>query len=410
LDLYFWHRLPIILLFLNGYIAYRLIVVTNLTTLIVAWVLHRSRGSLRRLIWYVIWATVLLSAFIPNAVAVLALLPILRRIVSQLDTAQTRYTATTALALAAIYGANIGGLGSLIGSPSNLLLIAALDYFKVAGAEKITFANWFIWSAPLVACLALLAWSLINMVGLVGLSPPAASKLHTSYRKRKLDKDQKRAVIFLSSSFGFWLLSGVLRNLYPPWAEVEILVSALFVSVFLLLLMVAPAKHKPGPLLPWASLLADFPRRGVVFLAIIVLIIAMVKLTGLGTGLKTAAIALLPAGISSLELLLVFVLTTIFLTEMLSNTVVATAFFAAAYLFASLNDIAPLPVMIGVSAASTCAFMTPVATPSNALVYGEMAGTSLKRMFATGLLMNIGTTLMIAYWIGWIIPRIYASP
>ena len=160
--LYFWSRLPFLLMFLNGYLIYRLLVVTGLTDRFVAAALGRSGGNPRRLFLYVILSAALLSFFIPNAVTVLTLLPMLKEIRDRFHPG-LRGRIVTPLTLSVIYGANIGGMGSIVGSPANLLLIGAMDLYQVPGRQLVGFFNWFLWSIPLVALLVLLAWGVVAM-------------------------------------------------------------------------------------------------------------------------------------------------------------------------------------------------------------------------------------------------------
>ncbi|MGE4554096.1 MAG: anion permease, partial [Desulfovibrionaceae bacterium] len=90
-----------------------------------------------------------------------------------------------------------------------------------------------------------------------------------------------------------------------------------------------------------------------------------------------------------------------------SNTVVAAAFFPVAYAAANAAGIDPLALMIAVSTASTCAFMTPVATPCNALAFGEMRGVSLRRMLALGLVLNLACASLMTLWLSWVVPLVY---
>ncbi|MEF2230445.1 MAG: SLC13 family permease, partial [Pseudodesulfovibrio sp.] len=101
------------------------------------------------------------------------------------------------------------------------------------------------------------------------------------------------------------------------------------------------------------------------------------------------------------------ILAVIFLTEVLSNTAVVAAFFAIAVAAARVHGMDPLYLMIGVGLASTCAFMTPIATPTNALAFGEMRGVSLARMLLLGLVLNLAGALILTFWLGWVLPHIY---
>ncbi|MBF0451318.1 MAG: anion permease, partial [Candidatus Magnetomorum sp.] len=69
----------------------------------------------------------------------------------------------------------------------------------------------------------------------------------------------------------------------------------------------------------------------------------------------------------------------------------------------------PILLMIPVSVASTCAFMTPIATPCNAFVFGEMKGVRLSKMVLCGFFLNILCVLCVSFWLPICIPLIYSS-
>jgi len=155
---YLWGRLPLILLFVCGYLVYQLMAATRITDGFVAWALKRSGGHAARVLLYIIAASAVLSSFIPNTITVLTLIPVLKRL--DRDFAARGVTGmTTVLMCSAIYGAAIGGMGSMIGSPANAVLFAALDLFEVPGRGSLNFFNWFLWSVPLVAVFVLAACS-----------------------------------------------------------------------------------------------------------------------------------------------------------------------------------------------------------------------------------------------------------
>ncbi|MGE4554022.1 MAG: SLC13 family permease, partial [Desulfovibrionaceae bacterium] len=180
---YLWMRLPLVLLFVNGYLVYRLLAVTRLTDAFALAAVRLSAGSTPRLLGMLMAAAAALSLCIPNAITVLTLLPVLTRLDARCRALDPPLPLTTPLTLAVIYGANIGGMGSLIGSPANLLLIGALDWLHVPGRERIDFLNWFLWALPLAALLLAAAWGLLVGAG-----------LSRAVRSRRLDADALAAV------------------------------------------------------------------------------------------------------------------------------------------------------------------------------------------------------------------------
>lgn len=109
----------------------------------------------------------------------------------------------------------------------------------------------------------------------------------------------------------------------------------------------------------------------------------------------------------SLLLFFLTVLSVIFLTEVLSNTAVVAAFFTIAYYAALGHGMSPLYLMMAVGVSSTCAFMTPVATPTNALAFGEMRGASLRAMLLLGFVLNVAGAVILTGWLSWVLPRVY---
>ncbi|MGE4293968.1 MAG: SLC13 family permease [Desulfovibrio sp.] len=409
---YLWGRLPLILLFANAYLAYRLLAVTGLTTAFVRRMLRlaagpRGRGGLPGLLLLLMLAAALLSFFIPNAVTMLTLLPALTELERELRQ-KTGTNLATPLALAAIYGANIGGMGSLIGSPANLLLIGALDFFRVPGREQIGFANWFLWSLPLVALFLLAGWALLAVFALprgVRLEPgdmPAPKELTPWQRSG--------GALFLLF-LGFWTASSIGSELWLSWKRLEPALAAGFFCWFVFLAFFragTPCQGTSAPLLRLREVFTGLPRRGLLFLGLLGLLALAVK----GFGLDARAVDWLRA-LDSVHLphftaILFLVLVVILLTELLSNTVVSAAFFPVAYAVAQAHGLSPLALMLAVSLASTCAFMTPVATPCNALAFGELRGVSLGRMLGLGLVLNLVGAVLMSCWVAWVIPLVYA--
>ncbi|WP_319468982.1 SLC13 family permease [uncultured Pseudodesulfovibrio sp.] len=406
---YLWHRLPLILLFTGGYLVYQLMAATRLTDAFVMWTLRKSRGSVTALVLYIIGAAAALSSFIPNTITVLTLLPMLKRL-DQDFSRQGINGMTTVLMCSAIYGAAIGGMGSMIGSPANAVLFGALDLFDVPGRDQITFFNWFLWSVPLICMLTLAAWGVA-----AGLGVPAAARKVT-VRADCLDgvcevnERQRYGGRLFWFYMGFWVAEAVLRQAVEGVAEISPAVSLGFMAVFLYLtfVRVAPASaFGSGPLLRPAYLLKGVPRRGLAFILVLAVLFGVVHWLQWDEKLVVLAGEILRGDMPSLLLFFLTVLSVIFLTEVLSNTAVVAAFFTIAYYAALGHDMNPLYLMMAVGVSSTCAFMTPVATPTNALAFGEMRGASLRAMLLLGFVLNVAGAVILTGWLSWVLPKVY---
>ena len=95
------------------------------------------------------------------------------------------------------------------------------------------------------------------------------------------------------------------------------------------------------------------------------------------------------------------------LTEILSNTAVSIAFFGVAYVITDTLQYPPLILMFTVALSSTCAFMSPIATPVNSLAFAELKNVSLKSMVQQGFLLNLITSLLLPIYLIFILPLFY---
>lgn len=391
---YIYERMPLVLLFATGYILYRVIASAGLPEYFASAASRFSRGRTDLLILSLIVVSAALSMFIPNAVTVLAMIPVIRKLDRELE------SLTTPLTLSIIYGSNIGGMGSLIGSPANLLLIGTLDFFNVPGRSQITFFNWFLWALPLVLIFLLLAWLVLRLI-----IPKAAKSLYTTKAKvEELNSRQKRSLRLFILFIAFWAFSSVLREFSLIYFEYEYVAAIVFSVIFVWLVL-------GRKLIRWHELIEGVPLRGIIFLGLLGLLIVTVRMLRLdeyaAQGFTILMAGLEADGQSGYPLYLATALVVILLTEFLSNTVVSTAFFAVIVHAAAIYHIDPLPLMVLVSAASTCAFMTPVATPCNSLAVGEMRGISLRTMVVLGFILNLLGSILLSLWIWKVVPLIY---
>ncbi len=403
---YLWSRLPLILMFVNSYIIYRILVITKLTDVFVLWSIQKSRGRISLLLLYIMLSAALLSFFIPNAVTILILLPVLKNIDQDISLHfKEENTLTTALTLSVIYGANIGGMGSLIGSPANLILIGALDFYKVPGCEQINFFNWFIWSLPMVILFIASAFGLLITFSVPkemrGKRQEKIELLQPSFNRLSLH--QRSAGILFMIFLVFWILEAILKEIFQSFKMID---AQVCIAFFLIFLRIVFAKF-----LHLKDMIAGFPKRGILFLCLLVGIILIIQLFKID---KQAGNFILSVFQNTSEkgsdfsgVFFIITLLVIFITEILSNTVVATIFFPIAYFISDAYGISPLALMISVSCALTCAFMTPIATPCNALAFGEMKGTSFRTMFISGFLLNIIGASLMTVWLPFIIPFVY---
>jgi len=398
---YIWLRLPIILIFINSYLVYRMLVSSTLTDIFVQKLMIKSKGNMSRIILFILCSGAILSFYIPNAVSVLILLPVLKEIEKQIEDSHLSdnqiIKIVTALSLSAIYGANIGGMGSLVGSPANLILIAALDFLCEKQFVSITFLNWFLWSIPLVISFLLSAYCVIRYIAL----PSFSGRINCHFPEQKeLTFKQKESIKLFILFIIFWIFHSISHQKFDWYQTCQSYLCLIFVLCFSFRLF-------QKQLITLNLLMRGIPFRGFMVLIVFVLIMGLVRCFHLDQ-LAAACFNKTVAMSESATVLVIWVTSiSIILTEFLSNTIVSTALFPIAYQAAQMNDIMPLVLMIPVSVASTCAFMTPVATPCSAFVFGEIKRIRLRTMLICGIILNVLCVICVTIWIPVSIPFIY---
>jgi sodium-dependent dicarboxylate transporter 2/3/5 len=160
------------------------------------------------------------------------------------------------------------------------------------------------------------------------------------------------------------------------------------------------------PLMAPRDLAREVPVKGLLFGGAVLVLLVLVAKSGLVAYLEHWVPYLLPADAGPLVTTLVLVLLTIFATEVLNNTTVATVLFPLSIAIARQVGLDPLLLMLAVSLASTCAFMTPVATPVNALAFAGVGQVSLRTFVKNGALANLAASLWVALWIRFLVPPV----
>lgn len=390
------------LLFFCGFLLSRLFVVSRLPERIVHNLVTREL-NFATLIFLLISLSACLSVLIPNAITAITVLPIITLLQRQWHQHGKDHQArvTTALALAVIYGANIGGVGAITATPANGILVAYSAVQDVPGQGILRFDSWLPWGLPLAAVLVVMGWAVI-MLTLAGRHAREKVEVLENWAAPKCRSQRHAlwmaAVFFicafvLSTAMNFWNQELVLGL---TTALTVILILALFVIPF------ANDQAKSSPLLRPSDVASNLPLRGMLFVLGFVALATTLVLLGAVQAIAGLLADALPADLQSLGSLVVIALTTSFATEALSNTVVQLGMFETILAHGAEGSAMIYPMMV-VTLSCTCAFMSPLATGVNGLVFGEMRGASLWRMLLAGVFMNLAAAVTIAAWVHWVV-------
>jgi len=404
----------VIFLFAGGFFIAMAIQKWNLHERIALNVIRRVGTDPKQLVLGFMIATALLSMWISNTATTLMMLPIALAVIGELQGDQTPQRTTNfsiALLLGVAYSASIGGVGTLIGSPPNILMAGMLESLY-PGAPPIGFLQWMLVGVPFVIIFLPIAWILLTRF----LYPPETPQHGTAREEidRRIEalgpmSRGERIVLTVSAmtalgwifradiDLGFILIPGW-SNLFPDPDMLHDSTVAVFFAIALFAIPVNWEKREFAldwewaKRIPWGILLLF---GGGLALAKASNDSGLVLL--LGEQLNIFSELPLLGAILSVCLLMTF------LTELTSN--LATTAMMVPILAATATDALhanPLLLLLPATISASCAFMLPVATPPNAIVFGG-GHLSIPQMAKAGLILNlIGALLITAlvYFLG----------
>jgi len=390
---------PIIFLFLGGFTLGLAMQKWNLHRRIALLTLRAMGNQPRRQIAGFMLATAFLSMWVSNTATAIMMLPIGLSVIAMVDSDNPegvrRYA--TALLLSIAYSASIGGIATLIGTPPNALLAA---YLSDSQGIAVGFAQWMLLGIPVtVLMLSLTWWWLTRKDFALGHSSDSGQLIREELaRLGPLSKAEKLVALVFVLTATAWIFRPLLSGGPMSWLSDTGIAIAAAVVMFLI-----PVDLKSRTfLLDWQS--AEKLPWGVLLLFGGGLAMAgVISSSGLAEWIaqSLSAYGTLPA------LLMIVLVTTviIFLTEVTSNTATAAAFLPLLGALAISQEVSPLLFTVPAAIAASCAFMMPVATPPNAIVFssGHMRiGDMIRNGFALNIMGVIVVTLISYLLLGWV--------
>ena len=360
--------------------------------------------DVRKVILGFMIATAFLSMWISNTATSVMMLPIGVAIIKQLkDNPASLENENTifgkALMLGIAYSASIGGIATLIGTPPNLVMAGVIS--EIYNYE-ITFFKWFIFGFPISIILLFFCWYYITRVAYVFNQrefPGGRSEVNRlkndlgpiSYEEKII------AIIFALAGFCWITRSFLLQSILPVLDDTIIAIS------FGLILFVIPSKAKTNTLLNWKDTI-QLPWGVIILFGGGMAIAKAFEISGLAIWLGELMTTLnaLPFFI-----LIIFLIAAVnFLTEITSNLATTAMILPVLASLAFEIGVHPFGIMIGAAVAASCAFMLPVATPPNAIVFGS-GYLKIPDMVSRGIVLNIFSIILIAVMVYFILPLLW---
>ncbi len=397
----------IIFLFLGGFLLALAMERWNLHTRVALTIIKAIGTTTSTILLGFMIATGLLSMFVSNTAAVMIMIPIGMAIVNEanslsepgLENDLRQFEKSLVLGIG--YAGTIGGLGTLIGTPPLIIMTGQMnEFFNI----EMSFAQWMLFGVPIVVIFMCIAWVYMNRVQFKHSMKtlPGGREIITS-ELDKLGKITREEVLVLII-FGFAAFMWITRGFI--WENIELtsmLTDGAIAMLAALLLFLIPTKRKSRRLLDW-SVSKELPW-GVLLL--------------FGGGLAIAA-AIVEAGVDQwlgdlltnvqgvhiIIIITIVSLGILFLTEITSNTATATMILPVLAGLTIALDVHPLTLMAPAAMAANCAFMLPVGTPPNAIVFGTNK-ISIQDMAKAGFALNIIGVLLVVAFVYFLMPLIF---
>ena len=393
---------PNIFLFLGGFILALGIEKVNLHKRMALSMLILVGTNTKYLIGGFMLVSAVISMWIMNTSTTLMLLPIALAIAAVIHkTTETKSEEEfnnfqTSLLLGVAYAATIGGMATTIGTGPNVLVKSFLEDEGI----QVYFGDWMLLATPMSAIMLLCGWFLLTHivfpVNIKG-SPETSNALNDMYKELgDMRSDERRVLIIFAFTAFAWMFSKLLVQL-PFLTGLTDYGIAIFAALAIFITRSSSGEGlidwKTTKNLPWGILLLF---GGGLSMA------GAIKSSMLGDWIGS----FFSSDISAILLIFIIVTLIVFLTELTSNQA-TTATFVPIMIAIAGSDIGLVSQLaIPVALAASCAFMLPVATPPNAIVYGSEKFT-IAQMMKAGFYLNVIGILVVTLFSAYVLPLIF---
>ena len=365
---YFAH--PLIFLFFGGFVLATALSKHEVDRFVAYKIVSLSGNRFLLSVFFLALATSLISMWISNTSTTAMMMPLALGILSTLS-GQVNEKVYTFTLLGVAYSASVGGIGTLVGSPPNGI---------AAGILGLSFSDWLKFGLPVY----LILFPILFLILLLVFRPPLNLRVQKTENIRfELNANRVLVLGIFALTAIAWIFSKQISHILgiKKYFDAVIAVSAVILLVVF-------------RVIDWKDI-----NRGVSWGTLLlfgggIALSGIMKKTGTAKFIADQLVDIL-SGVPTFLFLLIIVLFVIFLTELMSNT--ATTALVAPILYAAAQSLSKPPEMLVIPAAvaASCAFMLPVATPPNAIIYGT-GYVKQKDMMKVGFILNIVFSIILA--------------
>jgi sodium-dependent dicarboxylate transporter 2/3/5 len=325
---------------------------------------------------------------------------VLHEIEHQIEHKSGEFRFGVALMLGIGYAASIGGVATLIGTPPNAIFAGVVE--RTYG-YSISFLDWMSFGLPLALVMLVIAWLYLTRVlfrSEVAHLPGGQAFIRDQLaRLGPMTREEKSVAVVFCGVAALWIL----RGLYQPESLQMVKDSTIAIFGALLLFLIPVNLRKREFLLDWQTAVT-IPWDIIILFGGGFALAQGFQDSGL-TGWLAERLTVLH-GVDLLMVIAVVVLLVIFLTEVTSNTATASLLLPVMGALAAAIDVHPYGIMVAAVVAASFAFMLPVATPPNAIVFSSRYVTIIQ-MAKAGVWLNLIGVVLISGFVYFLLPRIW---
>ena len=379
-----------VFLYLGGFMIAIAIEKWNLHRRIALSIINVIGSNVVKIILGFMVATAFLSMWISNTATTVMMLPIAMAVVSQFkksnqDLDSESDTIGKALMLSIAYSASIGGFATLIGTPPNLVLAGVLEETYHV---KISFFEWMKFGLPVSFILLFICWRYLTAkaFSIKHVEFPGGVQAIKSMLNElgKISKEEKRVLwVFIGTAI-LWVTRSLIQKVIPAIDD------TIIAMMSGMLLFIIPGSSD-GRLLVWKDC-EKLPWDIILLFGGGMALAKGFQDTGLAVWIASQLTDL--QGLSLILLILILVASVNFLTEITSNLATTAMLLPVLAPMAFAFDLHPFMIMVSVTISASCAFMLPVATPPNAVVFGS-GYLRIPDMIRTGIFMNLISIIIV---------------
>ena len=393
-----------IFLFLGGFILAIAIEKWNLHKRIALNIIKLVGTNINRIILGFMVATAFLSMWISNTATAVMILPVGIAIVLQLqDNPKTKENENLifgkALMLAIAYSASIGGMATLIGTPPNLVLAGVVESTY---NTEITFSQWFMFGFPISVLLLIICWIYLTRFAFKFEQkefPGGKQEIENQLKALgKISYEEKIILAVFTITALAWICRSFLLSKWLPAIDDTIIAIIASLALFLI-----PNSKRNNALITWEEAV-KLPWGILLLFGGGMALATGFETSGLAAWIGNQLTSLV--GVSVFVLLLILIASVNFLTEITSNMATTAMLLPVLVALATVLNVHPYILLVSATLAASCAFMLPVATPPNAVVFGS-GYLKIEDMVKKGIWMNIISIILITLVVYFILPLVW---